>query len=476
MQTEMKDKELNGKMLVKTGFWYIVSNYITRATVFITMPLFTRVLTKTQYGDYAVYLNWQNILLILCGFEVYSTLNKARFDFTNEGELDSYISSALILTSLFSGILLCLYFLFKDTCNRFLMIDQKYVYIIFAYLFTFPAFAMFQAEHRIKYQYKQYFKTALFVNFCSTIAAIGLLFYLDTDRLTGRILGQFGVYILVGGILYYCFLHKSHNISMRFWKYAIRMGFPMLFAFLSSQLFLAIDIFVVKKMCSAEEVSYLSVSNSYGQIVLLLVDTLNRAWSPWLFDMLKINNYRSIHKALKMYLAFVSCCSFGAILIGPEVIYVLAGSGYVETLYILPAFVVSGVFLTLINHFSNIEVYYQKPEVSAVLTLFAGAINLGMDIWSVRIFGYQSVMISTIICQIILIWSHYFITKQMVKPRIIPAIHIFYLMIITFFMLLMAPVFYEHDEVRYLIIVMTLICVMGIGIVKRQTIKKMIEK
>lgn len=115
----MEKNQVNKMLLLKSGFWYTVSNYLTRAMVFITMPLFTRLMTKEQYGDFSVFANLQAILLVICGLESYSTINRARFDFESKSEFDEYITSSLLLSSLFTMSLFMLYLLFPNFFSNY---------------------------------------------------------------------------------------------------------------------------------------------------------------------------------------------------------------------------------------------------------------------------------------------------------------------------------------------------------------------
>ena len=149
----MAEKEVGKRMLLKSGFWYTASMFLTRGMVFITMPIFTRLMTKAQYGDFAVFCSWQSILLIFCSLEVHGTLNLARFDYS-EDEYKSYITSSLSLCTLITGALFGLYIAFPHIFDKLFLMKKKYMYIMFATLFTSPALTMFQTKQRVEYKYK----------------------------------------------------------------------------------------------------------------------------------------------------------------------------------------------------------------------------------------------------------------------------------------------------------------------------------
>ena len=187
----MKTTEsVNTKILLKSSFWYVVSNFLTRGLVFITTPIFTRLMTTKQYGNFSVFASWQSTFLIICGLEIYATLNRARFDYKEEGELDSYITSCLVLSSMITAVVLVLYLLFPEFFHRLLLLDQKYILIMFAYLFAQPVFLMFQAKQRVEYKYKLSSAISFALVVGSSLIAVALVYWLEDDRLLGRIIVQ----------------------------------------------------------------------------------------------------------------------------------------------------------------------------------------------------------------------------------------------------------------------------------------------
>ena len=43
----------SSKLAIKVGFWYVVSSFLLRSIAFITTPFFSRLLTKSDYGEFS---------------------------------------------------------------------------------------------------------------------------------------------------------------------------------------------------------------------------------------------------------------------------------------------------------------------------------------------------------------------------------------------------------------------------------------
>ncbi len=472
----MEDKKINKKILLKSGFWYTISNFLTRAMVFITMPIFTRLMSKAEYGDFYVFASWQAILLIICGIEVYATLNRARFDFTEPGEFDGYITSSLLLSTMLTGVVFALYLIFPHLFERFFLLDRKYMLIMFAYLFTFPALSMFQAKQRVSYEYKLSAGVAFGVSIASSLMALLLVITMTSDRLLGRILGQYGPPVIVGLCFYLYFLYRSRDVQLRYWKYALRIGLPMVFSYVGAQIMLSSDSLVLKHMCSAEEVSYLSVTQTTSHIMLIFVQTLNTAWAPWFYDMLKLGNETEIRKTYQIYLWGIVACTFAVLLIGPEIIMVLGGSKYHDSIFILPPVILCGVFTALTAQFGNLETYYKKPEYAAALTAGVAVLNVILDIIGVKLWDYRAVCYTTAFCQILLICLHYVVTGRMRIRELLPLNRMVMALLASVALIPLSLLLYQNSIVRYVCIAVVAAAVLVILLKKKNELIALVKK
>lgn len=473
--SKKNNDSINTRLLLKSSFWYTVSNFLTRAMAFITIPIFTRLMTKGEYGDFSVFAGWQSILLVICSVELYSTINRARFDYEGK-RLDSYISSCLLLGTVITSIFVVAYMVFPSFFDKLFLLDRKYIYIMFAYLYTQPAFQMFQAKQRIEYRYKLSAALSFIMIIVATSFSVGLVYSFNQDRLLGRIVGQYIPYVIIGIIFYICFLVKGSAFLRGSWKYALSMGIPLVFSFLGSQILLTADRVIVKQLGTGEEVAWLVLAASCTHIILIFVQTLNNAWAPWFFDKLKIENYQEIKKIFSLYMWFVVICTFCILLIGPEIVMILGGSGYRQSVYVLPANMLCGVFTALSSQFVNLETYHKKTHYSAIITLIVSVINVIGDIVGVLIFGYQAACYVTVICQILLIFIHYIATKDMEISKILSAKNVTGILLVSLGSIPISLMLYQNNWIRFFFIIVMALAVCISGIVKRREIKQYINK
>ena len=474
---QMEKQTVSKKLLLKTSFWYTLSMFLTRAIGFITTPIFTRLMTKQQYGDFSVFASWQGILLIICGMELEGTVNRARFDYPEKKEFQSYISSALTLTTLVTAVVFALYMLFPHIFDRFFMIDRKYMYFMFAFLFMNPAARVFQAVQHIEYKYKLSSAISISVALLSPVlGVIMVLLMKEHDPLFGRIIGQFFPYIAYGVVFYVYFLSRSRKVSVSKWKYALRMGLPLVFSYLCSRILLSSDTIIVKHLCTAEQVSYLSVTHSTSHIITILISTLNLAWAPWFYDMLNLQNYGEIRKVYKLYVWLMVAFTFAILLVGPEVIFILGGAGYREAIYTLPGYILCGVFTVLTSQLVNLEIYHKKPEYAATLTGITAVLNIVLDIVGVKLWGYMAVCYVTVLSQIVLIALHYIVAQRMGVQKILTLKTLILVLAVAVGLIPISLLLYQSNMVRYIFAAVLFIAAVVLLIIKREQLMIIVRK
>lgn len=472
----MKTSEsVNTKILLKSSFWYVVSNFFTRALVFITTPIFTRLMTTKQYGDFSVFASWQSTFLIICGLEIYATLNRARFDYKDR-ELDGYITSCLVFSSILTAAALALYLIFPDFFHKLFLLDRKYILIMFAYLFAQPVFLMFQAKQRVEYQYKLSSAISFSLVAGTSIIAVALVYWLEDDRLMGRIIGQYVPYIIVGAVMYIYFLKKSAVIRVKSWKYALAMGLPLVFSFLGSQILLNSDRVVVQHLSSSDEVAWLVLATTCAHIMLIFVQSLNNAWSPWFYDKQNNQEYSVVKKAFRVYMWSIVFCTFCVLMIGPEIVRILGGKSYAESVYVLPANMLCGIFTALTSQFVNIETFYKKTHYAAILTSIVAVVNIGLDIVGVTLWGYRAACYVTVLCQLLLIMMHYAVTIRMDVREMLSVRELIAELLVSVMLIPVSLILYRFTMIRWGFLLVLAMSASTVVFAKRKDLLGLVKK
>ena len=174
----------NNVKALKSGFWYIIANFVVNGMTLITTPIFTRLLTKEQYGDYSNFLSWTNIAIIVVTMRVESTLISAKYDYKDN--FYQYNFSLIVLNLVTTSVSIVITNIFSGFFSDFLEMKRLYVNLMLIYCFFYAVINIFQMSERYQFKYKSSVFVAVLVAITTTMVSIVLVYNMQ-DTLTGRV-------------------------------------------------------------------------------------------------------------------------------------------------------------------------------------------------------------------------------------------------------------------------------------------------
>ena len=79
------------KQVLVSGSWYIIGNFVIKAITFLSVSVFTRIMTLEDYGRYCTYLVYESIMTAIMGLGFAKTISVAKFEFGNK--FNDYVAS-----------------------------------------------------------------------------------------------------------------------------------------------------------------------------------------------------------------------------------------------------------------------------------------------------------------------------------------------------------------------------------------------
>ena len=86
----------------KAALWFTICSFLQKGISFITVPIFTRLMSTEEYGTYTVYLSWLQILTIMTSLYLFNGVyDNAMAKY--EKQRDEYTSAMQGLTLVITG-------------------------------------------------------------------------------------------------------------------------------------------------------------------------------------------------------------------------------------------------------------------------------------------------------------------------------------------------------------------------------------
>lgn len=450
----MSKNKVSTNIVLKSGLWYTISNFAFRAVGFITTPVFARVLSKAEYGEYNNFTSWIAILMILAACDLHTSIIRAKLDYEND--LNRYAFSILTLASIITIIIYIFVLINRDAVAGILGINKQYFHVMFIYILFAEAYNVFITVERAHYRYKIFSLITGLAIVLSSFLSVLLVFLLN-NKLNARIYGQYIPYICIGIIMYMFIARRGHKINFGYYKYALVLSLPLVPHLLSLTVLSSSDRIMITKLAGAEYTAIYSVAYIVANIMAILLDSMNKAWAPWVLDSLKLNDLKSIRRTSTPYFYLFLGLTVGVLIMAPEIILVLGGEKYYEGIYVLPPLIVGCVFQFAYTMYVQIEFYEKKMKIVAIATMISAGINIILNYLFIPKFGYIAAGYTTLIGYICLFLIHYLTVCKYGYKEIFDRKKIFLglgfsLFIIPFFVLL-----YNYYIIRYIILVVYII-------------------
>ncbi len=439
----------NQSKALKSGVWYTVSNVLLKGIGFLTTPIFTRLLTQAEFGEFNNFVSWINIMSIITTLIFGVTLLTAKYDYKDR--LDQYILSIVALASISVAVWTVLLNCFPVQAEAFFGMNRVYINGMMLYIFGHMTIDIFLSREQYRYAYKSNAITSLGLSVGSSLLSV-LLVVLMPDKLAGRSIGYVLPAFLVGtGVLIF-FIKKGKRVDVSCWGYALRISLPYILHSLSMVILNSMDRIMIKRMCGAVDTGLYSLACNCSALITLLTTSLNSAFSPWMGDCMNKGDYASIRKIQGKYIGIFSYFAVAAMLITPEILAILGGAEYASAIYAMPPLVMGCICQFIYCFFVNAEQFSKKTVGMAIGSVAAALVNYVLNALLIPKFGYVAAAYTTMASYFLLMLIHMFLVWRIGMASIANYKMIFLFVAVLLAVTCSANLLFGHMWLRYLVI------------------------
>jgi O-antigen/teichoic acid export membrane protein len=411
---------------VRSGLWYTVSNVLQKGLGFITIPIFTRILTTEQYGTVSLYYSWRDIVMIFCTFNLFSgVFNNGMVRY--EDKRNEFLSSIQSLITILSILFFLLYLSFYVNLNKLFGIGTILVTFMFTDIVLNAAVLLWSAKERFENKYAPY---SILIISSSVFSQAVTLFaiYLITiyDKAALRISTTVLSLSLFYGYIYILNFIKGKCVyNKEYWSFALWFNVPLILHYLSTLILTQSGRIMIAKMVGTSEAGIYSLSQNIAMMLTVIIVTISNAYAPWLYKKLKNKDYESISTASTKCFLLVGIMLFIVISVAPEIMAIMGPGSYQGAIMIIPPLASSLYFVFAYMIFANIEFYFGKNLYVVFASTSGAVLNIGITYIGIKHFGYIAAGYTALICYIIFGVAHYFFMKKTARYYIADHSHLY---------------------------------------------------
>lgn len=399
---------------VRATIWFLICSVLQRGISTITTPIFTRLLSSAEYGQFGVFNSWLSIVQIIVTLELTAgvyTMGIVKF----KEEEKIFTSSLQGLNLVLCVVWTLVYFIFKDFWNNLLSLTTVQMLAMLVMVWSTAAFTFWMTTQRNQFKYRRLVVVTLVVSVLKP--AIGILFVLNSDnKVTARILGLALVEVICYTGFFVSQMRKGKVFfSAKYWKYAVLFNIPLLPHYLAGTILASADRIMIKKMVSDSAAGIYTLAYSISLIMNMVKDSLNKTISPYIYQRIRAKDYKSISKVIYPALLVIAIANLLLISFAPEIIRIFAPKEYMDAIYVIPPVAMSVYVQFLYLCFAPFEFYFEKRIWTTIGTLVSATMNLLLNYIFIKLCGYQAAGYTTLVCYLVNSLMHYFFMRKVCK-------------------------------------------------------------
>jgi len=386
----------------KDSFIYTLPMILTYGTNFFLLPLYTSVLTPTDYGAMEMLKTFESIALLIVCFEISQAF---AVYYSSEKDVEvriKYASTALWFTCFCYLVFLIICLIYSAEVSSVLFGSSGYIeefklgilYIVISGLFHIVTMQLRFDLKSIKYAISSliaFFITAI----CSVVFA-----YIYHAGFIGMIGG-----LLIGSFagLMYALLQSRNcfklEIDFKILKNMLIFSIPLIPA--SATVFINgyVDRIFINHYLSLEEVGLYGIGFKIAAIVSLMLIGFNRALTPLIFRNHSVKETPAkINFLLKIFFSISLLFFLGLSIFSLDILKILTNSSYYPAhrivIILVPAILLSQMYM-----FAPGLSLSKKTRILMWIAILSAVINAFLNMVLIPIFGYIGAAWATLLAQ-----------------------------------------------------------------------------
>lgn len=388
----------------KASTYYLIGTVFNKGISFITVPIFTRILSVSDYGVVTTYNSWVSIVSVFASLAIYMGVRASFIDY--EDKVEDFLSVITVFTLLYGGFLAGLVitaaYILPISVNIVLVVMCMVQSVADAVIENISMFFM------MKYRYKVRTVIMVLPGILGTVISIIFIrFVLDKNLYLGRIVPNALVTIFLGMTMAVYALRQSPvRFNGKYLRFALRISIPLVLHAIALNILSQSDRTMITYFRSSTETGIYGLVYNFSMIAMVFTTGLDGVWVPFFTQKMKQEDYASINVYSKKYIKLMTVIISGVVLLAPEVLKFLATKEYWEGIDVIPPIVLANYFIFLYTFYVNVEHYHKKTLFISLNTVLAAIVNIVLNCFFIRIYGYTGAAYTTIVSYILSLILH----------------------------------------------------------------------
>lgn len=395
---------------------YFISSLATGALAFISIPIYTRLLSPKDYGIISIYLGIVSIMASIMAFSADRSVSRYYFDKKDELDFKRFVGTSSILSFCFFIINAIILFVFANDFGKLIGLSKEVVYLIIPLSGINIIGLTFEQIYGPLKKSKEVATSSIIRVCLGFLFSIAFILMFENKKFFGQIFGQIlaGICIVIFWLrLIRPFFKLSFDVS--YVKYIFTYSVPLIPYALSGVIIEQFGKIAIGSSQSISNAGFYSLALTISSIVNIVVGVTHQAWNPYYFEYMNSKNYNQLDNDFLKIFKLTVFVAFGVACFGKEIGLLLAEKNFSEALYLVPIFTIGYIFSQLSFAYIRNFGYTKKTQYMSITILISGICNVFLNIFLIRVIGELGAAVSFVLSYVIMSLLAWVINKCFVK-------------------------------------------------------------
>lgn len=404
------------KVFLKDSVLYGITSYLSLLTGIILTPIYTRLLSKEEFGMMDLYNTFNNFAILIIPLGLTTAIIRTYSEFQdniyekkqNLGTLLTVLVVGCVVYALLSHVL----FNILETTYFGTQVDPIIYWLSVGIVAMTVLISYYQALNRIKFKIRQYVLINLIPFLIMVFGGYYLVVHVELS-IKGFFIASFfaqfiGLFLSVLFGATDTVLRYNTGVLTKALKYALPFVFVLIFMRFTN----LIDRFLISNLLDLKSNGDYSIANRINSVFQIFVGAFTTAWFPYAMSIIQKGDRNKLYrKSYSYYLIGFGVICICVVLFTKELLLFFAPNYLDVELIIYPLLFSS--YVAGCSYFFGLGVQIKKNTyLMIVSSLAAFVVNVLVSYYATQFFGLIGIVIGTLTSTIVWVITEYQMSKK----------------------------------------------------------------